>query len=125
MITNKISSTLCTERNTVGLDFNNNNMADSEYRLLDSIFNFGFEFAITSNSKERSSVFNVALRDIPDARLLLLRQLENGAVEVLDMDCLTMVSAEMPRECVLSYSALETKNFVDLDRFGEFLNTVH
>lgn len=125
VITNKAScAEVCTSINSVGLHFKNNNIADSEYKFLDSMFGFDFEFSLTSNSRKRSSVLQQALQDIPDAQLLLVRQHPHGKSEAVSLDLVT--SAGMPQECVVSFVAKQNKSFATLDLLGEFLaSTLH
>lgn len=126
VITNKISGTkICADINSVGLHFQNNNIADSEYKFLDSMFGFDFEFALTSNSRERSSVLIEALKGIPDAQLLLVRQHRCGESEAVSLDRL-VTSAGMPQECVVSFDAQQKQSFATMDLLGEFLaTTIH
>lgn len=126
VITNNITcAKLRAESNSVGLHFNNNNLADSEYKLLDSLFGFGFEFALTSNSRQRSSVLQQALRSIPDARLLLIRQLDDSESSAMSLDRLAISSAILPQECVVSFEKKSENHFYSLDHLGEFLNILH
>lgn len=126
VITNKISGTnMRADINSVGLHFKNNNIADSEYKFLDSMFGFDFEFALTSNSRKRSSVLIEALKGIPDAQLLLVRNHHEGESEAVSLDRL-VTSAGMPQECVVSFVAKQQKSFATLDLLGEFLaTTIH
>lgn len=122
VITNKASCTeMCTGINSVGLHFKNNNIADSEYKFLDSMFGFDFEFSLTSNSRKRSSVLQQALQDMPDAQLLLVRQHSQGESEAVSLDLVK--SAGMPQECVVSFVAKQNKSFATLDLLSEFLAT--
>lgn len=128
VITNKISGTQeGTKHSSVILSFNDNtkHLSDSDYRTLDSVFDFGFEFALTCKSKERSTVLQQALLSIPDARLLLVRQNNDGTCIAFSMEGLEIKKAVTPQECDVSYVATTETNFATLDHFGEFLNTIH
>lgn len=123
VITNKISGTeICADTNSVGLHFHTNAIADSEFKFLDSMFGFDLEFVLTSNSRERSYVLVEALKDMPDARLLLVRNISKGESEAVSLDRL-VTSARTPQECVVSFDSKNIQSFATMDLFDGFLAT--